>query len=80
MPGDIKLATLSDTDTTTIDKPVTNGDFSGSDLSSSCSYNFKASNQPLQSKNGQLKLTHTGTAGYVFATVSIPQRLGAGSI
>ena len=78
MHGDIKLATLSDTDTANAvgTELVTNGNFSSSDLSSFSAYNSGTLGASIAVVGGELKLTHTGTTNYAFATFSWAAEIG----
>ena len=78
MNGDIKLAALSDTDTTNAVGTdfVTNGNFSSSDLSSFSPYNSGTLGASIAVVGGELKLTHTGTTNYAFATFSWAAEIG----
>jgi len=78
MVGDIKLATLSDTDTANAVGTdfVTNGNFSSSDLSSFSAYNSGTLQSTIAVVGGGLKLTNTGTNSYAFATFSWAAEVG----
>jgi hypothetical protein len=55
---------------------VTNGDFSGSDLSSFVPYNSGTLGASVAIVGGELKITNTGTSSYAFARVIIPATVG----
>ena len=78
MPGDIKLATLSDTDAADIKDTnfVTNGNMSTSDTSSFLPYNSGSLQATVSITGGELKLTHTGTTNYAFARVIFDAEIG----
>ena len=78
MPGDIKLATLSDTDAAYIKDTnfVTNGNMSTSDTSSFLPYNSGSLQATVSITGGELKLTHTGTTNYAFARVIFDAEIG----
>ena len=78
MPGDIKLATLSDTDAADIKDInfVTNGNMSTSDTSSFLPYNSGSLQATVSITSGELKLTHTGTTNYAFARVIFDAEIG----
>ena len=78
MVGDTKLATLSDTNMVDLDGTdfVTNGNFSSSDLSSFSAYNSGSLGASIAVDGGALKLTHTGTTNYAFATFTWAAEIG----
>jgi hypothetical protein len=78
MVGDTKLATLCNIDVSDLHGTdfVSNGNFSSSNLSEFSAYNSGTLGASIAIVGGELKLTHTGTTNYAFATFTWQAEIG----